>query len=138
MPESRHGSGGVESAGDRVGDECPAFLRQQRQEAFLLRYQRIQPRRFPIQVIRDDTLSRKGWNRNTVVPNEILGNALLAGRPEHGSFAKSAEMVTRRDVVQVSCINLAAGLNTWSSVVPKPTPFRVPRTIAPLPFRSMA
>ena len=44
------------STSDGAGDERPSFLGQQLQEAFLLRYQRIQPRRFALQVIGNSAL----------------------------------------------------------------------------------
>ena len=65
------GGAGVEAARDGTGDERPPLLRQQPQHALFRRYEPIQPRRLPVQVVSDEALCVKIGNgsESSVRPN---------------------------------------------------------------------
>ena len=50
---------------DGAGDECGALLLQQSDQPFLLRHQRINLRRLPVEEGRDTSLLRQWRNRNS-------------------------------------------------------------------------
>ena len=54
----------VEAAGDGAGDDRPALLGQQLQQAFLRRHQRVQPRRLPVEVVGDGALRLERVNED--------------------------------------------------------------------------
>jgi hypothetical protein len=92
---------GVEALGDGVGDDGLAFSFRQFHQPPLLRHQRINLRRLPVQKRSDQGLLGGRRKCRGEVPNECVRNALLTARAIHVRFTNLPKIRRYKKIVKV-------------------------------------
>src|SRR5579875_2551170 len=94
----------VEAARDSTRDQGLALLGEQGKQALLGGNQRVNPRRLPVQIVRNGSLVRNRRNTDSVIKDKVFRNTLLASGSGHAGLPELPELRTRSDVVQKATV----------------------------------